>query len=79
MACKTPVLAFDTPGVNEVARDGGMIFSETAELVELILELHRDKSKRAALGERGRIAVVEKYSWTKVLDKIESIYDEATQ
>jgi glycosyltransferase involved in cell wall biosynthesis len=23
MACKTPVLAYDTPGLNEVARDGG--------------------------------------------------------
>jgi glycosyltransferase involved in cell wall biosynthesis len=79
MSCQTPVLAFDTPGVNEVARDGGMIFSETAELTEQILELHRDESRRAVLGERGRRAVKEKYSWEKVLDKIESIYDEVTQ
>jgi glycosyltransferase involved in cell wall biosynthesis len=71
--------AFDTPGVDEVARDGGMIFSETAELAEKILELHRDESRRAALGEQGRRAVEEKYSWAKVLDKIESIYNEVTQ
>jgi glycosyltransferase involved in cell wall biosynthesis len=79
MACQTPVLVYDTPGVNEVARDGGMIFSETTELAEQILELHRDESKRTALGDRGRRAVKEKYSWEKVLDKIESIYDEITQ
>jgi glycosyltransferase involved in cell wall biosynthesis len=79
MACQTPVLAYDTPGVNEVAMNGGMIFSETTELAEQILELHRDESRRSALGERGRIAVREKYSWEKVLDKVESIYDEVTQ
>jgi len=79
MSCQTPVLAFDTPGVNEVAKDGGMIFSETTELAEQILELHKDDSRRSALGERGRRTVEEKYSWAKVLDKIESIYDEVTQ
>jgi glycosyltransferase involved in cell wall biosynthesis len=79
MACQTPVLAYDTPGVNEVARDGGMIFSETTELAEQILELHSDESRRTALGERGRRAVMDKYSWKKVLDKVESIYDEVTQ
>jgi glycosyltransferase involved in cell wall biosynthesis len=79
MACQTPVLAFDTPGVNEVAREGGMIFSDKTELSELILELHRDKSRRTVLGELGRKAVGEKYSWTKVLDKVESIYGEVTQ
>ena len=65
--------------MNEVAKNGGMIFSENAELAEQILELHRNESRRAALGEQGRRAVEEKYSWAKVLDKIESIYDEVTQ
>jgi hypothetical protein len=49
------------------------------EKAKQILELHRDESKRTALGDRGRRAVREKYSWEMVLDKVESIYDEVTQ
>jgi len=78
MACETPVLAFDTPGVSEVAREGGMVFSDRSELCELILDLHENEPLRAALGRHGRCAVVEKYSWPRVLDEIESIYDEVT-
>jgi glycosyltransferase involved in cell wall biosynthesis len=76
MACETPVLAFDTPGVNEVAMDGGRVFSSTAELTENILEFHNNAALRMYLGRRGRRAVEEKYSWKRVLDSIESIYGE---
>jgi glycosyltransferase involved in cell wall biosynthesis len=76
MACKTPVLAFDTPGVNEVAKNGGFVFSTIPELVQLILELHSDEGLRKTLGEQGRKAVEEKYSWDMVVDKIEALYDE---
>jgi len=78
MACETPVLAFDSPGVNEVALHGGRLFSSTAELTETILELHENVPLRVALGRRGRRAVAEKYSWSKVLDAVESIYGEVT-
>ncbi len=76
MACETPVLAFDTPGVNEIANEGGMVFSSPQELSELILELHENPLLRVNLGRRGRNAVEEKYSWTGVLDKMESVYGE---
>ncbi|MCX6672488.1 MAG: glycosyltransferase family 4 protein [Methanothrix sp.] len=78
MACKTPVLAFDTPGVNEVAENGGMVYSSTEELSKLILELHGNEPRRACLGQRGRKAVEEKYSWKRVLDSMESIYRAVT-
>jgi glycosyltransferase involved in cell wall biosynthesis len=78
MACETPVLAFDIPGVSEVAKDGGLVFSDRSELCQLILELHVNEPLRAALGRRGRKAVLEKYSWNRVLDQIESIYEEIT-
>jgi len=78
MACETPVLAFDTPGVNEVARQGGRVFSTNDELAESILMLHENEPLRAALGRRGRKAVEERYSWCKVLDEIELIYREVT-
>jgi glycosyltransferase involved in cell wall biosynthesis len=76
MACETPVLAYDTPGVNEVAREGGRVFSSTTELAKIILELHENEAARRNLGERGRKVVEEKYSWKRVLANIESIYGE---
>lgn len=76
MACETPVLAFDTPGVSEVALEGGKVFSSTSELAEMIMELHSNEPFRRSLGQRGRKAVEEKYSWNMVLDGIESIYRE---
>lgn len=76
MACETPVLAFNTPGVNEVAMEGGMVYSNTDELAEKIIKLHSNEPLRRSLGQRGRKAVEEKYSWGNVLDKIESIYRE---
>lgn len=78
MACETPVLAFDTPGVNEIAREGGMVFSSTLELAEQIMELHRSEPLRMSLGTMGRLAVQEKYSWNRVLDQVESVYRDVT-
>lgn len=76
MACETPVLAFDTPGVNEVAWQGGRTFSDTAELADSIMELHGNEYLRRSLGRRGRKAVEEKYSWARVLNEIEAVYQE---
>lgn len=76
MACETPVLAYDTPGVNEVALEGGVVFSSINELAEKIMELHSNEPFRRSLGKRGRQAVVEKYSWNMVLNGIESVYRE---
>jgi glycosyltransferase involved in cell wall biosynthesis len=76
MACETPVLAFDTPGVNEVAENGGMVYSSTEELSELILKLHENEPLRMCLGHKGRKAVEENYSWKRVLDCMESVYQE---
>ena len=76
MACETPVLAFDTPGVNEVAINGGCVYSSIDELAELIQELHEDEPKRRMMGLRGRRAVEEIYSWKSALDRMESVYRE---
>ncbi|MDD1762804.1 MAG: glycosyltransferase family 4 protein [Methanothrix sp.] len=76
MACETPVLAFDTPGVNEVAINGGFVYSSIDELAELIQELHEDEIKRRMMGLRGRRAVEEIYSWKSALDHMESVYRE---
>lgn len=76
MACETPVLAFNTPGVAEIAEEGGMVYSSPEELSDMILELHRSPDLRRSLGRKGRVAVEEKYSWTQALDLVESVYRE---
>lgn len=78
MACETPVLAFDTPGVNEVASKGGCIYSSEVELAELILSLHENRHKREMLGKNGRDAVLENYSWEKALDLVQAVYREVS-
>lgn len=78
MACETPVLAYDAPGVGEVAREGGLVFSDPSDLAGMVLELHLDEPLRIALGKKGRRAVEERYSWSRVLDEIEAIYKEVT-
>jgi glycosyltransferase involved in cell wall biosynthesis len=76
MACETPVLAYDTPGVNEVARCGGRVYSSQEELSELIVRLHQSPAWRAELGRKGRRAVEENYSWKRAIDLMESVYRE---
>jgi glycosyltransferase involved in cell wall biosynthesis len=78
MACETPVLAFNTPGVAEVAGEGGMIYSSPRELADMILELHESQNLRRNLGQKGRTVVEEKYSWSGVLDLMESVYREVS-
>ena len=76
MACETPVLAYDTPGVNEVAGKGGCIYSNWEELSELIIRLHDSPARRAELGLKGRRAVEENYSWKRAIDLMELVYKE---
>ncbi len=79
MACMTPVLAFDTPGVNEVAKCGGRVFSSREELSHHIQEINENEPLRMLLGERGRRAVEEKYSWDCALDKMEAVYRDVAE
>ncbi len=76
MACETPVLAFDTPGVNEVAKSGGCVYSSRQELSELIIKLHQSPEWRAELGRKGRRAVEENYTWERAIELMERVYSE---
>ncbi len=76
MACSTPVMAADIPGVSEVASEGGVTFSDDKELVKKLKLLLTDDRLATKLGKMGRTAVERKFSWKVVLDKIEKIYGE---
>ncbi len=74
MACGTPVIASDVPGVRDVALEGGLVFRDVEDLAEKIANLVTDRKKRIALGRRGRRAVEGKFCWDVVVRKIERIY-----
>lgn len=76
MACQTPVIAGNTPGVCEIATNGGFTFSTKEELVEKLNLLLDDPRLAMKLGKKGRRAVEKKYAWDVVLKKIEKIYGE---
>ncbi|MDI9611122.1 MAG: glycosyltransferase family 4 protein [Archaeoglobales archaeon] len=76
MACSTPVLGANTPGVAEVASYGGLTFKNNSELVEIINELLSNDQLATKLGKMGRKAVEEKFNWNTVVNEIEKIYFE---
>ncbi|MCS7144102.1 MAG: glycosyltransferase family 4 protein [Archaeoglobaceae archaeon] len=76
MACSTPVIGANTPGVFEVALQGGFTFNSLQELVEKIKEVLQDDLLATKLGKNGRKAVEEKFNWDFVVERIEKIYFE---
>ncbi len=76
MACCTPVIGANVPGVGEIASKAGFVFENDEELSELILELVGNDSLVRKLGRKGRKVVEENYSWDVVVKKLERVYSE---
>ena len=74
MACNTPVIASNIPGVGEIARNGGLRFEDEEELVQNITRILEDDALATKLGRRGRGNIEQNYDWESVLDKIETLY-----
>ena len=81
MACGLPAIATDYPGVAAVVDDG-----ETGLLVErgnanavavALRELVDDPARRAAMGDRGREKALREWSWSQLVDRMDSAYREA--
>jgi glycosyltransferase involved in cell wall biosynthesis len=74
MACNTPVIASNIPGVEEIARNGGLVFENEEKLSLNITRILDDDALATKLGRRGKSIVEQKYNWESVLDKIETLY-----
>ena len=78
MACGTPVIASDLPGVRTVitaGQDGYLVAPGDGEdLAQKMAYLVDDPGRRAEFGQRGRAKVEEKYSLPEVTDCLEKIY-----
>lgn len=79
MASKTPVVSTRKGGVSSLIRDGydGYLVrprnaTQIAEKVNKILE---DDELRQKMGERARERVEERFTWEKIADKFEGIYE----
>ncbi|HII61781.1 glycosyltransferase family 4 protein [Pyrococcus horikoshii] len=83
MASGVPIIATDVGGIPEVIKENsaGLLVPPGNELKlrEAIEKLLKNEELRKWYGNNGRRSVEEKYSWNKIVVKIERIYNEVLQ
>lgn len=76
--CEKPVIGCRTGPVASVITEGqdGLLvrYGNEEELSEAIIRLLKDADLRNKLGSRGREKVLKRYTWDKIVSKIEAIY-----
>lgn len=79
LATETPVVASNIGGTSEVvinSKTGYLFPPGNAQLcAEKVLRLLADESLREGMGKRGRDLVEQWYSWEKVVEKVEGLYE----
>ncbi len=80
LACGTPVVASDIPGVRSVVRNtgGGMLVpaGDAKALAQQLGQLLSEEPLRLEMGKRGMARVREYYTWSYVLDRLEAVYQD---
>ena len=80
LAQGTPVVASRVGGIPEVVEDGraGLLVPPRSPeaLAEAILRLWNDRGLARRLGEYGRQAIVPRYSWDALADRLDALYGE---
>ena len=83
MACETPVVASGVGGILEVVDDGvtGLLVPPRRpdRLAEALTALLVDRGRAQTMGKAGRARVEERFSWTSVAARTESLYSEAIE
>jgi len=77
MACRTPVIASDIPGVREnITKDNGLLFPprDVDRLADSIITIISDDEKVKRMGEAGRKLVEEKYDWDVIAEQVSTLY-----
>ena len=83
-AAGLPVIATRMGGIPEVVRDGetGLLLQQkddAGELAAKILVLLRDQQLRKRLGQQGREWVRNNFSWEKIAQTLEGVYNEVSR
>jgi spore coat protein SA len=76
-----PIITTEMGGIPEFVVDGvnGLLMTRhdaAAELADKICNLLADTAQRRRLGEQGRSRVLEHFSWEKIAQRLETVYDE---
>ena len=80
MACARPVVATAAGGLRHLVPDAGgrkVPEGDAAALASALSELLADPALRRSMGEHNRRLVEQRYSWGRVVDRLEQIYREA--
>ncbi len=80
MACGKPVVATRAGGLEHLVPDEGgrkVPPGDADALAGALVELLRDPGLRRAMGEHNRHVVQDRYSWSRVVDRLEDAYREA--
>ena len=81
LACATPVIASNIPGVRTVVNhgsDGLLVEAESSTaLAEAIWQILSDDATRREMGRRGRAKAEARYGWEQIGLQLEEIYQEA--
>lgn len=79
LACETPVIASDLPGVRTVvdAEIDGLLVApgDPSALADAIGRVLRDEPSRQAMGRAGRAKVTARYDWEDIGAQLEAIYE----
>lgn len=80
LACGTPVIASDLPGVRTVVRktQGGHVVTpgSVAELTTALEQMLNNDADRQAIGRRGQAEVAARYDWRQIGAQLETIYND---
>jgi glycosyltransferase involved in cell wall biosynthesis len=77
MACRTPVIASDIPGVRENITNGnGLLFPpcDVDRLADSIIRIISDEKRVKRMGESGRKLVEESYDWNSIAEQVSNLY-----
>jgi glycosyltransferase involved in cell wall biosynthesis len=76
MACGTPIVASDVGGIPDVVGGVGRIFKygDTRALAENIVDILDNEDLEREKSSKGRAKVIENFTWSKVVDRLEGIY-----
>jgi N-acetyllactosaminide 3-alpha-galactosyltransferase len=81
MACETPVVASDIPGVRDVIDGAGLLVEpkNPKKLADVLLRVFANADEARRMGKHGRKLIERNYNWTVVTDRILDLYEDAIE
>jgi glycosyltransferase involved in cell wall biosynthesis len=77
-ACGTPVIVMESCQIAYIVKDtfGLVVPNDEHRLRDALLNILTDKNMRNKFGETGRVTVRENYTWSRNVEKVETVYKE---